>query len=120
MDVTKTNLRIAIAKQDTVLQQKLCAKMIEQKSALDSALENVSNIQNKNTPLDYVKSAIRIIKRGNDRSLRFVQMFRETVATLSHEHREKEQFENIVETRTIHVKKEEKKSSIFAKKSLVL
>ena len=77
-NVTKTNLRIAIAKQDTHLQQKLCDKLVEQKKILDDALESISNVKNKNTPLDYVKSAIRIVKRGNERSLRFVNMFRET------------------------------------------
>ena len=116
MDVTKTNLRIAIAKQDTHLQQKMCDKLVEQKKILDNALENISNVKNKNTPLDYVKSAIRIVKRGNERSLHFVNMFRETFAQSS----QTEYDEPINETRTIQVKKEEKKPSVFARKTLTL
>lgn len=120
MDITKTNLRIAIAKQDTNLQQKLCDKLVEQKKILDDALESISNVKNKNTPLDYVKSAIRIIKRGNERSLHFVNMFRDTFAPSSQEEYVAKYDEPINETRTIQVKKEEKKPSVFARKTLVL
>jgi hypothetical protein len=118
IDITKTNLRLAIFKQDTQLQQKLCDKMVEQKKILEDALESISNIKKKNTPLDYVKSALRIIKRGNERSIRFVQMFREMVAPL--EQHVVVPDVSTVETKTVSVKKEEKKSSIFAKKTLVL
>ena len=120
MDVTKTNLRIAISKQDTNLQQKLCDKLVEQKKILDDALVSITNLKNKNTPLDYVKSAIRIVKRGNDRSIRFVNMFRETVAPSSQTEHAAKYDEPISETCTIQVKKEDKKSSVFARKTLVL
>lgn len=118
IDITKTNLRLAISKQDTQLQQKLCDKMVEQKKILEDALESISNIKKKNTPLDYVKSALRITKRGNERSIRFVHMFREMVAPL--EQHVVVPDVSIIETKTVSVKKEEKKSSIFAKKTLVL
>lgn len=116
IDITKTNLRIALAKQDTQLQQKLCDKLIEQKKTLDDAMEIITDIEHKNTPLDYVKAAIRIVRKNNDRSLKFVYMFRDRVCTpIVHVVSEVE----FKDTQTIHVVKQTK-PSVFGKKTLVI
>lgn len=116
IDITKTNLRIAISKQDTSLQEKLCEKLIEQKKTLDEAMEIVKDIEQKNTPLDYVKAAIRIVKKNNDRSLKFASMFRDRVCIPAEFIANEVEFKD---TQTIQVVKSAK-SSVFGKKTLVL
>ena len=126
IDITKTNLRIAITKQDTNIQQKLCDKLIEQKRILDEALTHLTDVQQKNTPIDYVKAAIHIVKKNNERSVRFADMFRSRVSMQSHSYSQSysqsngDDFNTIVETVTVQIKKEEKKPSIFGKKILTL
>jgi hypothetical protein len=82
-------LRIAYTKKDEALQKKLCDKLIEQKKDFEDAMSNVRNIETKNTPLDHVKSAIRIVRKGNDKSLRFTSMFRDRVYQINHSIRTK-------------------------------
>jgi hypothetical protein len=118
IDVTKTNLRIAIAKQDIQLQQKLCDKLIDQKKILEDAMVNIKNVEQKNTPLDYVKSAIRIVKKNNDKSLRFVDMFRDRVYRYSIE-TEKDAHVEYKDTQTVQVTVHAK-PSVFGKKTLSL
>jgi len=118
IDVTKTNLRIAIAKQDILLQQKLCDKLIDQKKILEDAMVNIKNVEQKNTPLDYVKSAIRIVKKNNDKSLRFVDMFRDRVYRYSVE-TEKDVRVEYKDTQTVQVNVHAK-PSVFGKKTLSL
>jgi hypothetical protein len=118
IDITKTNLRIAIAKQDIQLQQKLCDKLIDQKKILEDAMVNIKNVEQKNTPLDYVKSAIRIVKKNNDKSLRFVDMFRDRVYRYSVE-TEKDVHVEYKDTQTVQVTVHAK-PSVFGKKTLSL
>ena len=121
IDITKTNLRIAISKQDTNLQQKLCDKLIEQKKNLEEALESIKNVEQKNTMFDYVRAAIQIVRKNNERSLRFTQMFRDRIYMQnSGTTYQTETEQKYTETKVVSVTKSEQKSSIFGKKKLGL
>jgi hypothetical protein len=115
ISLTTTNLRGAILKHDDVLQEKLLGKLTEQKIALQEAEKTINQIKEKNTPLDKVRSALRIIKRGNERAIRFTTIFRNCVCPPE----QASEIVPVVEIKAVAVsKKDSKISSLFAMKSL--
>ena len=115
ISTTTTHLRGAILQHDDALQEKYLEKLAEQKASLQEAERTINQIKEKNTPLDKVRAALRIIKRGNERAVRFTTMFRncvcppeQTIAVAP-----------VVEIKAVAVsKKDSKTSSLFAMKSL--
>ena len=115
ISLTTTNLRGAMLKHDDVMQEKLLEKLTEQKAALQEAEKTINQIKEKNTPLDKVRSALRIIKRGNDRAVRFTAIFRNCVCPPE----ETIEVAPLVEIKAVAVsKKNSKTSSLFGMKSL--
>ena len=115
ISLTTTNLRGAMLKHDDVLQEKLLEKLTEQKAAMQEAEKTINQIKEKNTPLDKVRAALRIIKRGNERAIRFTDMFRNHVCPQE----QGIEVAPVVEIKAVAVaKKDSKTSSLFAMKSL--
>ena len=115
ISLTTTNLRGAMLKHDDVLQEKLLEKLTEQKAALQEAEKTINQIKEKNTPLDKVRAALRIIKRGNERAVRFTAIFRNCVCPPE----ETTEVVPLVEIKAVAVsKKNSKTSSLFEMKSL--
>jgi hypothetical protein len=75
IDTLQSQLRVMIAEKNLAGQQKWCVKLESRRADLKEAIENIELSRKKKSPLDDVRAAIAILRRENDNSYRFCDMF---------------------------------------------